>query len=283
MRMYKQIAALAGFLLIVLPSFAEPQVSAKLISDGGAVSPGKSARVGVLFTVPEDAHLYWRNPGESGLPTAIAWTLPEGFEAAELQWPMPEAFYDDVLNETSFGYSTEVLLFTTVQAPKTLTAGDSVTIRAEAEWLVCLESGQCIPESASLELSLAVTETPSTSESDAVFEKYTLLVPGTVAASGLPITLTVGDAPEPRIVAAVSTPWLINLAHPFPRFFPNAGARWLMTDDNEGFEDTEEIVLVPPAGVDAPVGGALFLPLLNVDTGEQRNALLDVTVASETN
>ncbi len=34
-------------------------------------------------------HVYWRNPGDSGLPPEVAWTLPAGFSAGPLQWPAP--------------------------------------------------------------------------------------------------------------------------------------------------------------------------------------------------
>ena len=31
----------------------------------------------------------WRNPGASGLGSEINWILPDGIEAAEIQWPTP--------------------------------------------------------------------------------------------------------------------------------------------------------------------------------------------------
>ncbi len=35
-------------------------------------------------------HTYWRNPGDSGEPTRLAWVLPEGWSAGEIIWPVPE-------------------------------------------------------------------------------------------------------------------------------------------------------------------------------------------------
>ena len=56
-----------------------------------------------MHIVPENGwHVYWRNPGDSGLATALNWTLPPGVTAGELQWPYPHrSQLGDIVN---YGY-----------------------------------------------------------------------------------------------------------------------------------------------------------------------------------
>ena len=52
-------------------------------------------------------HVYWQNPGDSGLPTTIDWKLPSGFAAGPIQWPAPHALPAGPL--INYGYEGEVL------------------------------------------------------------------------------------------------------------------------------------------------------------------------------
>ena len=69
------LVALAG-VVNAGPTGASRNVGATLVADVTAVQPGKPFRVGVLLRMAPEWHTYWRNPGDSGLPTKIAWTLP---------------------------------------------------------------------------------------------------------------------------------------------------------------------------------------------------------------
>ena len=67
-------------------------IHATLLADTTAVEPGKPFRVGVLLKIEPGWHTYWRDTGDSGLPTEVKWDLPEGFVAADLQWPVHKKF-----------------------------------------------------------------------------------------------------------------------------------------------------------------------------------------------
>ncbi|HET6520993.1 MAG TPA: protein-disulfide reductase DsbD domain-containing protein, partial [Geminicoccaceae bacterium] len=110
--------------------------------------------VALRLRMAEGWHTYWRNPGDSGLPTTIEWTLPEGFEASEIVWPHPERLpFGPLVN---YGYEGQVGLLTRITPPDGLaTGGSPVTLAARADWLVCAEV--CIPEGADLALTLPVT------------------------------------------------------------------------------------------------------------------------------
>ena len=72
---------------------------ATLYSDLDAIAPGQNFWLALELQPREGWHTYWRNPGDSGLPTTINWTLPEGFEAGDIRWPAPEAVpYGPLMN-----------------------------------------------------------------------------------------------------------------------------------------------------------------------------------------
>jgi len=60
-------------------------VEAELVAERSAVTPGESLTVALRLRMIPHWHTYWRNPGDSGQKTEIAWTLPQGFKAGEIQ------------------------------------------------------------------------------------------------------------------------------------------------------------------------------------------------------
>ncbi|MCX7357798.1 MAG: protein-disulfide reductase DsbD family protein [Alphaproteobacteria bacterium] len=155
-----RFAALAAFLLSLLavsPAFAQPlpgprQVQAELHSSRAAVAPGERFTVVLRETINQGWHTYWRNPGDSGEPTQLTWTLPTGWRAGEIQWPAPEAVPFSIL--VNYGYEGEVLFPVEISVPANARPGSTVTLTAAAYWLVC--SDVCVPEDATLTLSVPV-------------------------------------------------------------------------------------------------------------------------------
>ena len=130
-------------------------VEAELLAERNAIVPGQPLTVALRLAMQRGWHTYWRNPGDSGLPTTLAWKLPDRFSAGPIQWPPPRAIPVGPL--MNFGYEGEVLLLADVTAPRELPEGKPVTLSARADWLVCKEI--CIPEGADLSLSLPVAGT----------------------------------------------------------------------------------------------------------------------------
>ncbi|MBW2417354.1 MAG: thioredoxin family protein [Deltaproteobacteria bacterium] len=112
---------------------------------GAAAEEG--LRVGVLFDLDPGWHLYWRNPGETGLPTSLKLTV-DGSELGPVQWPAPTAFSESEGLFTTYGYEGEVLLATRVAMPRS----GAGLLRAEAQVLVC--EAECIPADFILERPL---------------------------------------------------------------------------------------------------------------------------------
>lgn len=134
----------------------EKHVQTELVSEVLSIQPGQSFWVALNLKMDEHWHTYWLNPGDSGLPTSIEWSLPEGFTAGEIQWPYPEKILTPPL--VSYGYHGEVLLLTKINSPENLTPGKDVTLSARVDWLECKEV--CIPGDAEVSLTLPVSKDP---------------------------------------------------------------------------------------------------------------------------
>jgi len=124
-------------------------VKADLLIEPSAIQPGKPFTVALRLRTKEHWHTYWRNPGDSGLPTEIRWSLPPGFRAGPIQWPTPQRLPVGPL--MNFGYEGETFLLTQITPPADLAPVGRVTLKADASWLVCEK--ECIPGGASLSAS----------------------------------------------------------------------------------------------------------------------------------
>ena len=52
-------------------------VTLDLVAQDAAAVPGSTVYVALRQSIERGWHTYWRNPGDSGTPTALAWTLAE--------------------------------------------------------------------------------------------------------------------------------------------------------------------------------------------------------------
>jgi thiol:disulfide interchange protein/DsbC/DsbD-like thiol-disulfide interchange protein len=127
-------------------------VEAELVSAATALQPGTPLMVALRLKMDPGWHTYWQNPGDSGLPTTLAWKLPPGLTAGPIQWPPPRALPIGPL--VNYGYEGEVLLLADIAVAPAFASAGPVALRARADWLVCKEV--CIPEGADLALNLPV-------------------------------------------------------------------------------------------------------------------------------
>lgn len=127
-------------------------VTATLESEVSAVAPGERFWVSLRQQIIPRWHTYWINPGDSGLPTEITWTLPAGAMAEPIVWPVPQRIPVGPL--VNYGYEKDVRLLVAVTAPKDAKPGDTLRLEAQTRWLVCEEI--CIPEEATLLLDVPV-------------------------------------------------------------------------------------------------------------------------------
>jgi thiol:disulfide interchange protein DsbD len=276
--MIRSLRCLAQILLAVLGvacvANAEPvrtaHVEAELVPAASALTPGATLTVALRLKMEKGWHTYWQNPGESGLPTTLAWQLPPDLAAGPIQWPAPRALPAGPL--INYGYEGEVLLLTDIAASGAFAASIPATIRARADWLVCREI--CIPEGADLALTLPVQAQSSPGPTwGAAIERARASIPRPLAGWNVSATGQ-GDRVELALTGAAGDPGEI-------RFFPFAqgqiepSAAQTLTRDGATFKLTLPVAS-QRVGEFARVAGVLTA---SKGFGEQSAATIDVPMA----
>ena len=146
------------------PVVTTDQVRAELLAwapDG--VGPGKQVWLGLQLAHQPDWHTYWKNSGDSGLPTTLDWQLPAGITAGEVAWPTPKKIPIGTL--VNYGYEKTVLLPVPVTVAQNF-SGAQLDVKLKAAWLVCRK--ECIPQEGDFVLSIPATS--STAMSSQLFQ-----------------------------------------------------------------------------------------------------------------
>ena len=143
--------ALCALAAHAAPLVKTEHVEAELVTDRISAEPGKPFVVGLKLRMEMGWHTYWKNPGDSGLPTRIQWVLPPGWKAGEIHWPFPQPLPVGPL--MNYGYEDEVVLLTELTPPADAKPGD-VPVKAKAEWLVCKDI--CVPEKGEIDATIPV-------------------------------------------------------------------------------------------------------------------------------
>lgn len=152
-------------------------VTVDLIAETTAVVPGESFNVALDFKLEPHWHIYWQNPGASGLPVEVEWDLPEGLVAGEIQWAAPERI--ELAGMMNYGYEDAVTLIVPIQAAEDFELGAALPIKAEVSWLVCEEL--CMPGDASLSLELTAGSEAVKSAEAPAFEAARERLPEAIA------------------------------------------------------------------------------------------------------
>jgi len=147
-------------------------LTAQLVALGPAIAPGGTQQVGLVLTLEKHWHVYWINPGDSGEPPKIAWTLPTGITASPMQFPIPQRLPLGPLMD--FGYEDEVAFPVTISAASTLKPGP-LHLDVQVSWLVCAQV--CIPGKAHLGIDLTVQPTAPQAPLTGVLGKAITLLP----------------------------------------------------------------------------------------------------------
>ncbi len=126
------------------------QVRAELIAYAPeGAKPGGTLWLGLRLEHLPHWHTYWKNAGDSGLPTTLNWVLPPAASAGDIDWPAPQRLpLPPLLN---YGYEGTVVLPVPVTISDPI-AGDALHVELRADWLVC--KVECIPQSGTFELDV---------------------------------------------------------------------------------------------------------------------------------
>ncbi|MCL4745837.1 MAG: thioredoxin family protein [Burkholderiaceae bacterium] len=169
--MNKFAIALCAALFLAHAGSAQPvrveAVEVELVARDDAAVPGATTQIGLRIRHDPEWHSYWRTPGDSGLPTELKLTLPEGWSAGEIAWPAPQRVFIGPL--ANYGYGGETLLRVPLTVPASQVAGTTARLSGKAQWLMCREV--CIPGEAVLTLELPVREKAAPGRHLALFER----------------------------------------------------------------------------------------------------------------
>lgn len=136
------------------PPVRTDHLQSRVVSEATAAVPGTRLTLGLLLEHDPNWHTYWRNPGDSGLPTELDLILPDGVVAEPILWPHPQRF--ELTGIVNFGYGGRRLLPVSISIPADY-AAQSLQLRAAASWLVC--EVECIPGKAEYVFDLPVAST----------------------------------------------------------------------------------------------------------------------------
>jgi len=244
------LASIGLLLAAALPAQAQdagPYVQARLVSEDSGVPPGGAVTIALVEDIQAGWHTYWVNPGDAGAATEIKWTLPPGWGAGAIQWPTPKRLPVGPLMD--YGYEGQPWLLQKLTIAANAKAGDTVTVKAAVDWLVCKDV--CVPEDATLTLPLKIGPAAIDPTLIKDFATARSLMP---VASPWTLTYSLGKTLD--LYAAAPA---LAAAHPVEAFFFPEKTDVVDGDAKQTLDFTKDglILHLAPASKVNKVGGAL--------------------------
>lgn len=177
----------------------DPSSVAHLLAEPKAVAAGRTFTLAFEIDQPDGWHSYYKNSGGVEQSPELTWTLPPGFTAGPIQWPVPAV--EDGYFGKSFLYEADPVFLVDITAPANLAADTPVKLALQATWQIC-KPGKCTNETAALDVTLPVggAVTPDPANLD-FFAKARAKIPAKAAPDKVMATAA-GDHIVLRIPAA---------------------------------------------------------------------------------
>lgn len=118
--------------------------TSRLVPEVATFAPGDTFSVAIAIKHPDNWHSYYLNSGGIELPLSVEWTLPDGFTAGEIQYPVPQV--KDGYFGKSFIYEGEPVFLIHLTAPADAALNQEFAFAAQASWQICEDA--CIDENA---------------------------------------------------------------------------------------------------------------------------------------
>ena len=170
----------------------------RLVSAVDGTGTLENIPLGLEFRMAPGWKIYWRTPGEAGLPPSI--TLDQNANqalSAELAWPAPERF--NAFGFDNYGYAEHVVL------PLTVTgniSGTPLQLTADLEALVCADI--CVPLAGTLSLDIANGAAMPTAHTQMIAE-YASAVPRPGSAPNINVQALWHDAEHLNVRFSATT------------------------------------------------------------------------------
>jgi DsbC/DsbD-like thiol-disulfide interchange protein len=156
------------------PSPASDHADLRFLSEYSHVKPGETTTIGLHIDLEDGWHVYWKNPGDSGIPVRFRWSDAPQVTFGDVKWPYPTTFKEEHL--VTYGYKDETLLMIPVKVAADAREGTHV-LETRVEFLVCKDI--CLPgfENHSIRLNVSKNGNPSKTSEASSFQKFRSKVP----------------------------------------------------------------------------------------------------------
>ncbi len=194
---------------------AADAVKVSMVVERETIFTGESIELAVTLEIAPGWHTYWDGDNDSGFPTQVKLSLPEGLTAGEIKWPVPvrHVAEGDILDYVYFDRCTLLIAVTADKRYVNVNVGAGEIV-AEISWLVCREG--CVPGSATVKVA---------------------------APSARPMVMN--DKPKAAKVATAVKVARDLLPVPEGQTDPRMTARWVEGALVLGFEGSESLTFMP--------------------------------------
>ena len=141
---------------------------ARLISSVTATGDLQALPLALEFRLAPGWKIYWRTPGEAGLPPTVDLLADGDAVISLIKWPVPKRF--NAFGFDNFGYDSAVILPLQVSGHR---RGSSVQLRGQIEALVCADI--CVPLGGSVALTMPAGPASPTVDSRAIAQAAALV------------------------------------------------------------------------------------------------------------
>lgn len=184
-------------------------IEASLIAESAVVVPGETVTLALMMQPSEGWHGYWKNPGDSGMETQIAWDLPAGLTAGPIQYPVPERLIIGGL--MNYVYEGDYAQLIDVDVPADLAHGTMLPIRARVDYLACTDE-VCVPETANVAVDLETGSASGGESNREMFDRFRQALPKPLGSEAQ------FELSENRIRLSIPFPAALEIHEPW--FFP---------------------------------------------------------------
>jgi len=181
------------------------QTQVRLLSAVAATGEAATVRLGLEFKLEPGWKVYWRSPGDAGLPPKPDWAGSRNLADATIRWPAPERF--ELFGFDTFGYENDIILPIDARLEH---PGEALNLKLGVDYLVCEKI--CIPYQAAFTLDIPSGAARASTFAHAI-DQFAARVPGDGSGAGLAIERAYwsgGVEPAITVAATAAAPF----AHP---------------------------------------------------------------------
>ncbi len=174
------------------------QGQVRLIAAVTGVGTSDHVQLGLEFQNKPGWKIYWRSPGDAGLPPQIDWSASANLAGTAIAWPAPHRFSYTGLE--TMGYEDEVVLPIAAQLKQ---AGAPLALIAKVDYLICAEI--CVPRHADLALTLGTGPAEASPQAHLI-SRFLARVPGPGALQGMALQAATAPTPDTLQVTVSADP-----------------------------------------------------------------------------